>query len=174
MEEDTQGETIVESVGDVQPSEAKENKLVQKQSNKVGRPTSLTEETLAKLEEIFKLGGKVPSACAYAKINPATYYRAIKESEEIYNRLTTAQNYAIIAARQVVVASILKDRDVNTSKWYIEKHDLQRPTTPQNNTQVNVFTSIKDKYTKAPEPIKAQDTTEIIEDDTVIEVKTNE
>jgi hypothetical protein len=117
----------------------------------VGRPTIRTEETVKKLEEILKLGASDLAACAYAGISRETFYSWIKDDDEFSDRIDNARNYPIIAARNVIVTSIIRDKNVDSAKWYIEKHDVKQQGNQQN-TQVNVFAMLKDKYTiKDPE-----------------------
>ena len=112
----------------------------------VGRPTIRTEETVKKLEDVLKLGASDLAACSYAGISRETFYSWIADDDIFSDRIENAKNFAIIAARQVVVSSIIDDKDLDSAKWYIEKHDVKQQGTQQN-TQVNVFAMLKDKYT---------------------------
>lgn len=111
-----------------------------------GRPTLKTEDTIKKLEDILRLGASDRAAYSYAGISGVTFYDWIKKDEAFSNRMESARQYAIIAARQNIVRSIVEDKDLDTSKWYIEKHDTKQVVNQQN-TQVNVFAALKDKYT---------------------------
>lgn len=88
---------------------------------KAGRPSAITDDVVAKLEEIFKLDVTVEIACNYAQINPATYYRRYAKDEQFARRMEAAKYFARVAASNVVVDKIANDRDVNTAKWYLEK-----------------------------------------------------
>jgi len=125
-----------------------------------GRPTVFTEDTVQKLIDVFRLGVTDKAAIAYAKIGASTFYTHYAQDEEFRARIEEAKHYAVIAARQVVVKAIVQDKDLDTSKWYIEKHDLPSPAVAQ--TQVNVFNMLRDKYTKKNGEAKA---------DVVLEVK---
>lgn len=111
-----------------------------------GRPKIITDDTISKLIEVFKIGSTDTSACAYAGISRDTYYRRCKEDQVFSDKMEQAKNYAIIAARHVVTNAIVNEKDLDTAKWYIEKHDIKQPTNQQN-TQVNVFNMLKEKYT---------------------------
>jgi len=116
-----------------------------------GRPTIMTEENVGKLESILQTGASDSAACAYAGISRDSFYEWIKRDHAFSDRMDNARNYAVIAARQVVVKSIIKDQNLESAKWYIEKHDIKQQGNQQN-TQVNVFAMLKDKYTiKDPE-----------------------
>jgi hypothetical protein len=117
----------------------------------VGRPTVRTEETVKKLEDVLKLGASDLAACSYAGISRETFYTWLKEDEIFSDKMENAKNFAIIAARQVIVTSIVEDKNLDSAKWYVEKHDTKQQGNQQN-TQVNVFAMLKDKYTiKDPE-----------------------
>lgn len=117
---------------------------IQKQS--VGRPTVRSEEIERKLEDWFKLGMSDTASCAYAGIARDTFYRWMREDDSFSDRMTHAKNYAMQLSRSIVVKELEQKRDVDTAKWYIEKHDDKQPQIQQN-TQVNVFANLKDKYT---------------------------
>ncbi len=87
----------------------------------IGRPTKLTEDTVKKLESVFKLDAPVKTACAYAGISRETYYTWLKENDGFSDRMAKAQEYARIAAGNVVMNAIVQDRDVSTARWWLEK-----------------------------------------------------
>jgi hypothetical protein len=127
------------------------NAIVQSEPKKMGRPTVITEEVSKKLEDVLRLGVNDSAACSYAGISRETFYNHVKDDDDFCDRMDNARNYAVIAARQVVVKSIVEDKNLDSSKWYVEKHDIKQVGTQQN-TQVNVFAMLKDKYTiKDPE-----------------------
>ena len=122
-----------------------------------GRPTIRTEAIVGKLESVLKLGVSDTAACAFAGISRDSFYEWLKNDDEFSDRIENAKNFAIVAARQVVVTSIIDDKNLDSAKWYIEKHDTKQQGNQQN-TQVNVFTTLRDKY--------------LIDDDVNTEVKT--
>lgn len=89
--------------------------------NKEGRPTKLTEDTVTKLENIFKVGGTIEEACSYAGINKVSYYRWLDKDEGFVTKMEASQHYADIVAKNVVVDSIVKDKDLASAKWWLEK-----------------------------------------------------
>jgi len=126
-----------------------------------GRPTVLTAEAILKLEEILRIGGKIIAACAYAKISPQVYYRYLKEDEDFRNRMQSAQHYSIIAARSIVVKQMMDEKNTpaeertKLAQWWLEKHDIKQATDgPIQNTQVNIFSELKSKYTKTVEEVE--------------------
>ena len=110
-----------------------------------GRPTAITPDVLAKLEEVFKLDVTVETACRYAGINAATYYRQYKADEDFARRMDKAREFARLAAGQVVMDAIVKDKDTPTARWWLEKKApkefAQQPEQLQDNRQINIFTT---------------------------------
>jgi hypothetical protein len=102
----------------------------------VGRPTLYSEEMVSKIESIFKIGGTVEQALSYAGITKPTYYDWIEKHPNFLTRMESARAYPDIVAKNIVVDSMIKDKDVNTAKWWLEKREFKQ--TQQNNTQVNI------------------------------------
>lgn len=127
----------------------------------VGRPTKLDDSIVVKLESILKIGGTVEEACSYALINKTTYYRWIKEDENFATKMLSAQHYADIVAKNVVVDSMIKDRNVDTAKWWLEKRQFKDKA---NLTQVNVNNMkvefIEGEYVESEAPQGAIDSSE--------------
>jgi hypothetical protein len=89
--------------------------------HKGGAPTKVTPEIETKLESIFKIGGTIAEATSYAGIGERTYYDRAKASPEFSQKMEAAKHYADIVAKNVVVDSILKDKDISSAKWWLEK-----------------------------------------------------
>lgn len=109
--------------------------------NPVGRPTAITEETVAKLDSILKIGGTIEEACSYAGINKSTYYRNLEKDEDFATNMEAAQHYADIAAKNVVIDSIVKKKDLDTAKWWLEKRQFRNQgvsVAVQNNGELNM------------------------------------
>lgn len=80
---------------------------------------------MTKLESVLKVGGKIGEACSYAGISTRTYRRHLESNESFDRRMTAAQFYADIVAKNVVVDDIVKNRSVDTSKWWLEKRQYK-------------------------------------------------
>ena len=108
------------------------------QKSNAGRPLAITADIITKLESVFQLGVTDKIACNYAGVAERTYYDRIKGDDEFRTRMDNAKHYARIAAGAVVVQAI-KDKDVNTAKWWLEKKYPQEFGTPavQFNQQFN-------------------------------------
>ena len=102
-----------------------------------GRPTIYTDELVTKLESILKIGGSVVEACSYAMISKETYYRWLEEKPDFLTKMESAQRYPDIVAKNIVVDSMTKNKDVTTAKWWLEKREFKNSN--QTNVQVNNF-----------------------------------
>ena len=91
------------------------------QKNKVGRPTVFTEDVVRKLESILQLGVNDTIACQYAKIGRSAFYDMLKTDVKFSDRIESAKQLVTIAAGQVVSQSIIKDKDVASAKWWLER-----------------------------------------------------
>ncbi len=91
--------------------------------NPVGRPTVLTPDTVAKLVSVLQRGVSITKACIYARIDRATFYRKYNEDADFCSKIDQARNFATIAAAEVVTDDIVKNKNVQTAKWYLERKD---------------------------------------------------
>lgn len=114
-------------------------KTLQTTKNPEGRPTLKTEEVVNKLENIFKVGGNVEEAISYAGISKQTYYNWIEADESFLTKMESARHYADIVAKNVVIDAIVKDRDLGTAKWWLEKREFSNANNTQVSLQVNNF-----------------------------------
>ena len=73
---------------------------------KEGRPTSMTPETIAKLDEVFSIGGSDEEACFYANIGKTTLYNYQQEHPEFVERKEALKERPVLKARQTVVQKL--------------------------------------------------------------------
>ncbi len=73
---------------------------------KIGRPTVITPETIAKLEEVFALGGTDEEACFYADIGKTTLYNYQQEHPEFVERKEALKQRPFLKARQTFVKAL--------------------------------------------------------------------
>lgn len=121
------------------------DEIVKSEPRPIGRPIAMTDEVVQKLIDVFRLGVNDTAACSYAGIGRTTFYEYYGKDEDFTNKIDTAKNFAVIAARQVIVKDIVDNKNIESAKWYLEKHDI-KSTGVQQNTQVNVFNTLKEKY----------------------------
>lgn len=101
-----------------------------------GRPTAITDSVVRKLEDIFKIGGTVEEACSHAGIAKSTYYERLKVDEGFRTDMEVAQHYSDLLAKNVVIKAV-KDDDLNTSKWWLEKREFRNSGNTNVAVQVN-------------------------------------
>lgn len=90
-----------------------------------GRPTKKTKKVVAKLLEIFKIGGNVDEAASYAGIDRATYYRWLKADPAFATEMEQARHFSDVVAKNVVVQNITEKRSLDASKWWLEKRQFK-------------------------------------------------
>lgn len=74
---------------------------------KNGRPTVMTNDTLAKLKEAFLLGCTDKEACLYAgDIHPSTLYKYQEENPDFTDQKERWKQYPILLARQTILRGI--------------------------------------------------------------------
>ena len=81
-----------------------------KPKKKTGRPLSIDENLLAKLEDWFSRGLTDNEACLYADINPSTLYRYIDKNPEFSKRKELLKEQPKMKAKLVVTDKI-KEKD---------------------------------------------------------------
>lgn len=98
-----------------------------------GHPTSMTPETIEKLERAFSLGCSDLEACFYANIGKSTLYNYQKEHPEFVERKEALKEKMIFAAR-TVIANSLAANDKDTAKWLLERRKKDEFSTRVENT----------------------------------------
>jgi hypothetical protein len=116
------------------------NKLVKR-----GHPDSITPVKEEKLESILKVGGTIAEACSYAGIPERTYYSRAERDEQFMQKMESAKYYADVVAKKVVVRKIIKDKDLETAKWWLDRRSFRQ----NNNTNIqvnNIIATKKQEY----------------------------
>lgn len=80
-------------------------------------------ELFLSLEPYFQLGYSLNKASKLAGIPSSTAHDLIKGSETLRMKMQALQNYVSTAARQNVVNKITKEKDVATSRWWLERQE---------------------------------------------------
>jgi len=81
-----------------------------------GRPTKMTESTLAKLEEAFLMGCSDVEASFHADINPSTLYRYIEITPEFSERKETLKNSPVFLAKKIQLKDLMEGNSAIAQK----------------------------------------------------------
>ena len=90
------------------------------EKKKVGRPTSMTNEVIGKLEYGFSCGLSDREACLFAGINPDTLYEYCKKHPKFSERKELLKEQVKMQAKMNLANSI-KSGDEKASEWYLER-----------------------------------------------------
>lgn len=71
-----------------------------------GRPTVMTPDVIAKLEQVFAIDGTVEEACSYSDISPNSFYDYLKINPEFSKRISQLREKPVLKARQTVVTKL--------------------------------------------------------------------
>lgn len=85
-----------------------------------GRPSIMTEEVLAKLEQAFMDGHTDEEACLIGEIDHSTLYRYCQQNPDFARKKELLKNNPKIKARRNILQQI-NAGDVELSKWYLER-----------------------------------------------------
>lgn len=86
----------------------------------VGRPTVMTPETIAKLEEAFLNGATDKEAIFQANISSATFYNYCEKNPDFLERKEALKDQVKYRARRNIVKAI-EEGDKTLSQWYLER-----------------------------------------------------
>lgn len=92
--------------------------MASEQKRPIGRPSEMTDETLAQLREAFLMGATDEEACVYADIHPATLYRYQQDNPDYCEEKKAWKQNPVMKARRTVVDSLDK---LENAKWYLGK-----------------------------------------------------
>lgn len=84
-----------------------------------GRPPSMTQEVVRKLEDAFCYDSTVEEACLYAGISRQTYYEFIKEYPAFADRVEHLRQAPLLVIRRKLVATAQHDADLGLK--YVER-----------------------------------------------------
>lgn len=87
---------------------------------KIGRPTIITPETIAKLEEAFLVGASDKEACLIANIAPSTLYNYCQEHKDFLERKEELKEMVKYKARKNI-SDAIDEGDKQLSQWYLER-----------------------------------------------------
>ncbi len=87
-----------------------------------GRPSTINDRVIMKLEIAFGYGCNVREAIVIAGISKDSYYRLLAKNPEFRDRFKFLQEYPAMAARKNIVDAICAG-DLQMSMWYLERRD---------------------------------------------------
>ena len=91
-----------------------------KEVNKGGRPTVMTDQVVAKLEQGFKIGLNDLECCAYAEISRDALYDYIKKHPEFSDKKEEWKKNPIAKAKYTIYKNL---DDPSVAKWLLERRD---------------------------------------------------
>lgn len=83
-----------------------------------GRPTLMTDKTIAKLREAFMIGCTDQEACLFAEISVDTLYKYQRENPNFINEKKQLKQFPFLKARKTIVNNLI---DPKYATWYMEK-----------------------------------------------------
>lgn len=96
----------------------------------VGRPTVMTEEVIAKLEDAFLDGASDKESIFWANISKDAFYDYCKENPEFTERIEDLRDSLKLKAKKNIAKGI-NEGDRTLSQWYLErkvKHEFSQRT----------------------------------------------
>jgi hypothetical protein len=88
---------------------------------KRGPKIKIQGEILNKLEHCFALGTPDKDACLFAGISEATLYNFQNENPKFLERKHALKEITSISARMNIKEAIVQKKDLDMSKWYLER-----------------------------------------------------
>lgn len=83
-----------------------------------GRPTKMTTEVIAKLEQAFAVGASDTQACFYAEVSVDALYKYIKKNPKFGERKEALKDNPVLKAKKTLVDNL--DNPEN-ARWYLER-----------------------------------------------------
>lgn len=125
-----------------------------------GRPPKITSEVLQKLEYAFMMGCTDTEACLYADIGTSTLYDYQNNHPEFTERKEQLKDNLKLRSKLNLGESITVERDVDNSKWYLERKAKNEFSTKVEQDVTSKGQQIKDATTvllsKVPQELLEQ------------------
>lgn len=90
----------------------------EKPKRKMGRPTVMTPEVLAKLEQAFSIGANDREAIAFADISMDAFYDYQKKHPEFAERKEYLRQRPVLKAQNTIINNL---EDPRVAQWYLER-----------------------------------------------------
>lgn len=91
-----------------------------------GRPTVLTDNTVAEICQVLQRGYSIQAACNFVGIDRSTFYRHLQTDMEFATRVRYAIGFLYSAATEVIYNKIYYEKDAKLAMWYLQKVDPER------------------------------------------------
>ena len=82
----------------------------------MARPTVVTPEVVAKLEQAFAIDATVAEACSYADISRDSFYDYLKREPAFSDRIEELRQRPVLKARQTIVKAL---DTPGSAQWYL-------------------------------------------------------
>jgi hypothetical protein len=123
----------------------------------LGRPTVMTPETIAKLEQGFMAGLSDREASLYANIAPSTLYAYCAENLEFSERKELLKEQTKMWAKLNVDEGIRKGNS-DISKWFLERRDPDfKPKQETDNKGQVTINIVRFEDSNNPSSVPAED-----------------
>jgi hypothetical protein len=103
-----------------------QQQLTVPESKSVGRPTVVTDVTVAKLCEVLERGFSIQAACNWAQIDRATFYRHLRSDPIFATKVSSSVMFLYLAATEVIYKKIVYEKDPKLAMQYLERVDPER------------------------------------------------
>ena len=116
-------------------------------AKKNGRPTIMTPQTIAKLEEAFSIGATDKEACIVADIGMSTLYDYCVANPSFSEKKESLKDMPKYKARKNVVNAI-REGNASVSQWYLErkaKNEFAQRTEMTGDNGEKLFDNMKEK-----------------------------
>lgn len=91
-----------------------------KDYKKKGRPSKITAEIVAKLEQAYKIGANDTEACLHAGIDRTTLFRYEQSNPDFSNKKAEWKRNPILKAKHTIFKNL---DDPSVAKWLLERKD---------------------------------------------------
>lgn len=91
-----------------------------KDYKKKGRPSKITAEIVAKLEQAYKIGANDTEACLHAGIDRTTLFRYEQSNPDFSNKKAEWKRNPILKAKHTIYKNL---DDPSVAKWLLERKD---------------------------------------------------
>lgn len=102
---------------------------------------------IAKLKETASLDASVEESCYYAEISTDSYYRYLKEHEELRGELSRLREKPVLLARQTAVSK-LKESYVNAMDYLSRKRKAEFSTRADTDVNVKLVVNFDETFSE--------------------------